>query len=163
MTFTLPRLRPLLAAVALGAVTLAGPAAAQDDKTSIRIGVTPGTHEEVMEVVRDVAAEKGLTIEIVPFTDYVLPNTALADGDLDANSFQHQPYLDQQVKDRGFDLKTLAKNFVEPMASTLKTTRASPTCPRAPRSPFPTTPPTAAGRCCCWKARASSTWPRTSA
>ncbi|WP_404385747.1 MetQ/NlpA family ABC transporter substrate-binding protein [Caenispirillum salinarum] len=115
MTFTLPRLRPLLAAVALGAVTLAGPATAQDDKTSIRIGVTPGTHEEVMEVVRDVAAEKGLTIEIVPFTDYVLPNTALADGDLDANSFQHQPYLDQQVKDRGFDLRTIAKNFVEPM------------------------------------------------
>lgn len=115
MTFTFPHLRPLLAAVALGAATLAGPASAQDDKGTIRVGVTPGTHEEVMEVVRDVAAEKGLTIEIVPFSDYVLPNTALADGDLDANSFQHQPYLDQQVKDRGFDLRTVATNFVEPM------------------------------------------------
>lgn len=115
MTFPLLRFRPLLGAVALAAATLANPVAAQDAKTTIRIGVTPGSHEEVMEVVRDVAAEKGLTIEIVPFTDYVLPNTALADGDLDANSFQHQPYLDQQVKDRGFDLKTLAKNFVEPM------------------------------------------------
>ncbi|GAA0573246.1 MetQ/NlpA family ABC transporter substrate-binding protein [Caenispirillum bisanense] len=114
--FTLSALRPLAAAVALAAVVGlgAGTAAAQD-KTSIRIGVTPGSHEEVMEVVRDVAREKGLTIEIVPFSDYVLPNTALADGDLDANSFQHQPYLDQQVKDRGFTLVSVAKNFVEPM------------------------------------------------
>jgi D-methionine transport system substrate-binding protein len=113
MTF-LPRFRPLLAAAAIGLAAVSGPALAQD-KDTIRIGVTPGTHEEVMEVVRDVAKEKGLTIEILPFTDYVLPNTALADGDLDANSFQHQPYLDQQVKDRGFDLRTIAKNFVEPM------------------------------------------------
>lgn len=110
----LPRLRPLFAAATLAATALAGPALAQETET-VRIGVTPGTHEEVMEVVRDVAAEKGLTIEIVPFSDYVLPNTALADGDLDANSFQHQPYLDQQVEDRGFDLRTVAKNFVEPM------------------------------------------------
>ncbi|SOD90510.1 MetQ/NlpA family ABC transporter substrate-binding protein [Caenispirillum bisanense] len=111
-TFT--ALRPLAVAAVFAAATLAGPAMA-DTKDTVRIGVTPGSHEEVMEVVREVAKEKGLTLEIVPFTDYVLPNTALADGDLDANSFQHQPYLDQQVKDRGFDLVSVGKNFVEPM------------------------------------------------
>lgn len=82
---------------------------------TVTIGVTPGTHEQVMEVVQGIAAEKGIDLEIVTFSDYVLPNEALAAGDLDANSFQHQPYLDQQIADRGYDLTAVAKNFVEPM------------------------------------------------
>lgn len=101
-----------LAGAALMAALLAVPALAAQ---TIKIGVTPGTHEQVMEVVRDIAREKGLDLEIVTFSDYILPNQALASGDLDANSFQHGPYLNQQIQDRGYDLVAVARNFIEPM------------------------------------------------
>lgn len=87
------------------------PALAED----IKIGVTPGEHAQIMEKVKGVAAKKGLNIEILEFSDYVVPNQALADGDLNANSFQHQPYLDNQIADRGFDLVSVGKTITTPM------------------------------------------------
>ncbi|CAG9223333.1 L-methionine/D-methionine ABC transporter membrane anchored binding protein [Paraburkholderia tropica] len=105
-------------ASALGAATLiaplCAPLAAHADET-IKVGVTGGPHEQVMEVVKRVAAKNGLTIKIVEFSDYVQPNAALAGGDLDANSYQHQPYLDAQVKDRGYKLVKLADTVTFPM------------------------------------------------
>lgn len=83
--------------------------------TDIKVGVTPGEHAEIMDEVAKLAAPKGLNIEVIEFSDYVIPNQALADGDLQANSFQHQPYLDNQIKDRGFDLVTVAKTITTPM------------------------------------------------
>jgi D-methionine transport system substrate-binding protein len=87
------------------------PALADD----IKVGVTPGEHAQIMEKVKEVAAKKGLNIEILEFSDYVVPNQALADGDLNANSFQHQPYLDNQIADRGFDLVSVGKTITTPM------------------------------------------------
>ncbi len=87
------------------------PALAED----IKVGVTPGEHAQIMEKVKDVAAKKGLNIEILEFSDYVVPNQALADGDLNANSFQHQPYLDNQIADRSFDLVSVGKTITTPM------------------------------------------------
>ena len=84
-------------------------------KNRIKVGVTPGEHEEIMERVAKIAAKKGLTIDIVSFTDYVMPNQALDDGDLDANSFQHVPYLDRQIKDRGYDLSVVGYTILTPM------------------------------------------------
>lgn len=81
----------------------------------IKVGVSVGEHGEIMEKVAEIAKDKGLNIEIVEFTDYVMPNQALAGGDLEANSFQHQPYLDQQIADRGYDLVTVAKTITTPM------------------------------------------------
>lgn len=81
----------------------------------IKVGVTPGEHAEIMEEVAKLAEAKGLTIDVIEFSDYVVPNQALADGDLDANSFQHQPYLDNQIKDRGFDIVSVAKTLTTPM------------------------------------------------
>ncbi len=68
-----------------------------------------------MEVVKQVAAKNGLKIKIVEFSDYVQPNAALAAGDLDANSYQHAPYLDAQVKDRGYKLIRIADTVTFPM------------------------------------------------
>src|SRR5690606_6077672 len=62
----------------------------------------------ILEKVKAVAAKDGLEIEILEFSDYVVPNQALNDGDLQANSFQHKPYLDNQVADRGFALVDVA-------------------------------------------------------
>ena len=98
-------------ATAAFAALISVPALAED----IKIGVTPGEHAEIMEKVKDIAAKKGLNIEILEFSDYVVPNQALADGDLNANSFQHQPYLDNQIADRGFDLVAVGKTITTPM------------------------------------------------
>ena len=58
----------------------------------IKVGVTAGLHEEITEVAAKIAQENGLTVEMEVFSDYVLPNTALVEGDLDVNNFQHEPY-----------------------------------------------------------------------
>ncbi|ADX46580.1 lipoprotein, YaeC family [Paracidovorax avenae ATCC 19860] len=84
------------------ALMLAPGAMAQDKP--IKVGVTAGPHAQIFEQVRKVAEKDGLKIQIVEFSDYVQPNAALAAGDLDANSYQHKPYLDAQVKDRGYKL-----------------------------------------------------------
>lgn len=104
-------MKTLILAASLAALISAGSALAE----TIKIGVTPGPHAQIMEQVKKVAAEKGLDLEILEFSDYVVPNQALADGDLQANSFQHQPYLDNQVKDRGFDLVSVGQTVNFPM------------------------------------------------
>jgi len=105
-------MRKFRLAALTSALTLAATMAAAEE---IKVGVSPGEHGEIMEQVAKIAQAKGLTIDIVEFTDYVVPNQALADGDLNANSFQHQPYLDNQIKDRGFDLVAIAKTITTPM------------------------------------------------
>lgn len=93
-------------------LALCAPALAQQNQV-IRIGVSPGPHAEILEKVKPLAARKGLDLKIIEFSDYVVPNQALAAGELEANSFQNQPYLDNQVKDRGFKLVSvgLTVNF----------------------------------------------------
>ena len=92
----------LKATVVAVAVAWSGTTLAQDKP--IKVGVTAGPHAQIFEQVKKVAARDGLKVEIIEFSDYVQPNAALAAGDLDANSYQHRPYLDQQVKDRGYKL-----------------------------------------------------------
>jgi D-methionine transport system substrate-binding protein len=89
-------------AIALVAATLLSPSFAQDKP--IKIGVTAGPHAQILEQVKKVAEKDGLKLQIIEFTDYIQPNAALASGDLDANSYQHKPFLDQQIKDRGYKL-----------------------------------------------------------
>jgi D-methionine transport system substrate-binding protein len=87
-----------------------------EDKTVLRVGTISGPETKLMEVAKDVAKQNyGLDIKIVEFTDYVEPNTALNDGSIEANVFQHQPYLDKQIKDRHYKLVTVGKTFVYPM------------------------------------------------
>lgn len=89
--------------------------ASEEQTAKLKIGVTAGPHEEVMEKVKEVAAKDGLEIEIVAFNDYVQPNKVLAEGELDANSFQHEPYLEQFKADHNLDLVKLANNINFPM------------------------------------------------
>ncbi|PZU94275.1 MAG: metal ABC transporter substrate-binding protein [Chelatococcus sp.] len=94
--------RLALAASAGLAFSLAAPALAQTQV--VRIGVTPGPHAEIVEKVKPLLAAKGIELKITEFSDYVVPNQALDAGELEANSFQHEPYLDNQVKDRGYKI-----------------------------------------------------------
>jgi len=102
-----------LAAFTLGAAVLAQPALAQDKP--LKIGVTAGPHAQIFDVVKQEAAKQGLTIQIIEFADYVQPNVALAAGDLDVNSYQHQPYLDNANADRGYKLESIAKTVIFPI------------------------------------------------
>lgn len=82
---------------------------------TLKVGVTPGEHAQIMEQVKGVAAKKALDLDIIEFSDYVVPNQALNDGELNLNSFQHQPYLDNQVADRGFKIVSVGTTITTPM------------------------------------------------
>lgn len=85
------------------------------DKKIIKVGASPVPHKEILEVVKPILAKEGYTLEIVEFTDYVTPNTALAEKQLDANFFQHVPYLQSFSKERNLDLDYTVKVHLEPM------------------------------------------------
>lgn len=95
----------LVAVAALGATAHA---------ETIRVGVTAGPHAEVLDVVRKVAAERGLDIKVIEFTDYVVPNQALAQKDLEANSFQHEPYLLNQLSKTNWKIVKVANTIASP-------------------------------------------------
>jgi D-methionine transport system substrate-binding protein len=129
--------RRLFGLAAAAALALASGAAAAE---TIKIGVTAGPHAEIMEVVKKVAAADGLVLRIVEFSDYIQPNAALASGDLDANSYQHQPFLDQQVKDRGYKLVSVGKTVVYPMGIYSKKVKSLAEVPTGGRVAIPNDP-----------------------
>ncbi len=100
----------------LVALVIGGCHQKQADNKSIKVGTIAGPETQLMEVAKQVAAQKyGLDIKIVPFTDYVMPNEALSDGSIDANMFQHKPYLDTAIKSQGYKIVPIGKTFVYPM------------------------------------------------
>ncbi|TWC66541.1 MetQ/NlpA family ABC transporter substrate-binding protein [Herbaspirillum sp. SJZ099] len=102
-----------VAGLGIAASLISAPVLAQDKP--IKIGVTAGPHAEIMEQVKKLAEKDGLKLQIIEFTDYIQPNAALAGGDLDANSYQHQPYLDAQIKDRGYKFVSVGTTITFPM------------------------------------------------
>jgi D-methionine transport system substrate-binding protein len=96
--------RMSLLASAAALLLAAAPASAE----KIKVGVTPGPHAQILEVVKPIAAKKGLELEVLEFSDYVVPNEALSSGELQINSFQNQPFLDNQKKDRGYKIEPVA-------------------------------------------------------
>lgn len=128
----------LSATLAFGAVlATALPSAAQQ---SIRVGVMSGAEEEVAEVVKKVAAGKGLTVELVPFSDYALVNEALERGDLDANAFQHKPYLDAQIAARGYKIVPVGFTFVQPIGLYSKKLKSVADLPKGAKIGLPNDP-----------------------
>lgn len=91
------------------------PTAAFAAGEKIVIGVTPFPHKDIMEVVKPILAKDGYELVIQEFSDYVQPNVALSEGQLDANFFQHQPYLDNMNKERNLKLASVAKIHIEPL------------------------------------------------
>lgn len=88
---------------------------ASAEATVLKVGATAAPHAEVLEFAAPLLKEKGITLEITVFDDYVLPNTALDQGDLDANYFQHQPYLDYFNQQNGTDLVSAGNIHYEPL------------------------------------------------
>ena len=87
---------------------------ADGDLEKLVVGASPAPHAEILEAARDLLADKGYDLEIVEYTDYVQPNNALESGDLDANYFQHTPYLNNFNKENGTDLAAAFDMHYEP-------------------------------------------------
>ena len=113
-----------LAAIATLALLLAGcgsdtksdnGAAKIDPNKEITVGVTAGPHAQVMDFVAKEAAKQGLKVKVVEFNDYIQPNIALEQKELTANSYQHQQFLDNMVKERGLHLTSIGKTILLPM------------------------------------------------
>lgn len=82
---------------------------------TLKVGATPVPHAEILEAIKDSLAKDGVTLDIVEFNDYVQPNVALNDGELDANYYQTIPYLEEFCKDRGMELVSAGGIHLEPM------------------------------------------------
>ena len=103
-----------VAAAAVSTFSLPAPGLAEDKK-ELKVGIISGEDEDVWRVVTAEAAKKGLTIEAVVFNDYTQPNEALARGEIDANAFQHLPYLENQVQQHGYKIVPVGYTAVWPI------------------------------------------------
>lgn len=81
----------------------------------IKVAATPVPHAEILNVVKPILAKDGVNLQIIEFTDYVRPNLATAEKEVDANFFQHKPYLDKFISERGLKLISVASVHIEPM------------------------------------------------
>lgn len=80
-----------------------------------KVGASPVPHSEILEYVKPILKEQGYEFEVIEFTDYVLPNSTLASGDIIANFFQHIPYLNAQIEEYGYDFVNVGGVHVEPI------------------------------------------------
>ncbi len=95
--------------------------AGSDKKVTLKVGATPVPHAEILNFIKPTLAKEGVNLEVIEFTDYVKPNLSLNDKELDANFFQHIPYLEKFCKDRNLKLVSLVKVHIEPMGIYSKT------------------------------------------
>lgn len=94
----------------------AAPAPKDSKAVTLKVGVSPVPHAEILGAVKDKLAKEGVNVEIIEFTDYVQPNLALNDKNLDANYFQHKPYLDEFARSRNLKLVSAGAIHLEPMS-----------------------------------------------
>ena len=105
-----------------------------------RVGVTGGVHAQVLERVRDTLARDGFVVRITEFGDFIQPNAALAAGELDANTYQHQPFLDAQKAQRGYDFAAVGKTVLTAMAVFSRKHRTLADLPQGARIAIPNDP-----------------------
>ena len=106
-----------LSACGAGGTETSGPETNDEGVTTIVIGATPTPHAEILEYVdANLAAEQNIDLDIKTFDDYIQPNVQLSEGTLDANYFQHLPYFEEQVEDRGYEFAHYKGIHIEPFA-----------------------------------------------
>ena len=119
---------------------------------TLKIGASPVPHADILKVVQPELAKKGIDLKIIEFSDYIQPNLALSDKDLDANFFQHLPCLDAFSKDHRLNLVSAGAVHIEPMGVYSKKVKNLADLKKAPPSPFRMTRRTAEehfGSGCC--------------
>jgi D-methionine transport system substrate-binding protein len=137
MTRPIARRAVLSTAALLPLFSIVRPARAA---TSIRLGTMAGESETVFQAAADVAKSRGVDVKIIGFNDYVLPNAALDHDELDANAFQHQPYLDDQIKSRGYHLVPVGFTYLAPIGVYSHKVRSLDALPQGARVGVPNDP-----------------------
>ena len=117
----------------------AGLAAAQAAEV-VRLGVTAGPHAQIAEIAKKVAAREGIDLHIVEFQDYIRPNAALDAGDLDANSYQHLPFLESQIQARGYKISAVGYTVAFPLGFYSKRVKSLAELPRGAKVGIPNDP-----------------------
>ena len=109
-------LRKVLNAIVIAGSLFGATATAQAAAPTqvLRVGVSTGPYAEILRYASELAAKDGLDVRVIEFSDWTLPNAALSQGELDLNNFQHLPYLQNQVAQRGYDLVPIAKSIIVP-------------------------------------------------
>lgn len=128
-----------ITAVAASAALFTSLAAHADDKV-IKVGTISGPDAQIWQVVQKVAKREGLNVKVIEFNDYVQPNAALDAGDLDANSFQHQPYLDSQIKQRGYKIVNAGLTYISPLGVYSKKLKSLKDLPQGAKVAVPNDP-----------------------
>ncbi|MBU5438527.1 MetQ/NlpA family ABC transporter substrate-binding protein [Tissierella sp. MSJ-40] len=105
----------LILIVVLSLSLLAGCSKKESADNEIKIGVSPVPHRELINLIKEDLENEGLKVTVIEFTDYVKPNHALADKEIDANFFQHEPYLNDFKEKEKLDIISLGKVHIEPM------------------------------------------------
>lgn len=82
---------------------------------ALKVGVTAGPHADIVHKIKEMSSDQGLTIDVIEFNDFILPNEALDSKDLDINSYQHEPFLQSQIESRGYKIKSIAKTVLMPL------------------------------------------------
>ena len=131
--------RSSLARLLVASFFAAGVACASASEV-VRLGVTAGPHAQIAEVARKVAARDGVDIRIVEFQDYIRPNAALDAGDLDANSYQHLPFLESQIQARGYKISAVGYTVTFPMGFYSKRFKSLTELPRGAKVGIPNDP-----------------------
>ena len=98
-----------------GGDAASGENADNSESKVIKVGASPAPHAEILEVASDILKEQGYELDVVEFSDYVQPNLALSEGELDANYFQHQTYLDNFNEEYGTELVSIGAIHYEPL------------------------------------------------
>ncbi len=104
------------------------------------VGVSPVPHADIMNFVKPALEKEGVQLKLIEFSDYVQPNIALAEGELDANFFQHKPYLDEFAKEHNLKLASLVAVHIEPMGVYSKSVKAIADVPQGAKVAIPNDP-----------------------
>lgn len=120
----------------------------------IKVGSIPGATSDAVQALIPEGKKQGLDIQLVEFTDWTLPNEAVNNGDIDVNFFQHQAFLNNAIKERGYDLELIGLGLLQTLACTRTSISLWTRFPRAQPCPCRMIRSIRAVACCCCKKRA---------
>lgn len=111
-----------------------------DGKVGLKVGATPVPHAEILNKVKNQLAKDGVELQIIEFSDYVKPNMSLNDKEIDANFFQHEPYLETFASERNMPLVSAGKIHIEPMGIYSKKIKSLDAIPNGAKIAIPNDP-----------------------
>ena len=108
-------MKKIIAAVLIGAVALTSVFAAKKKNTVVKLGVVGSIYEDLWAPAQKALKKQGIDLKFVQFSDYVTPNNALANGEIDLNAFQHRIFLQNEIENHGYDVKLIGNTFIIPL------------------------------------------------